>query len=421
MKLKVAAAILLLSVCSASHAQLGGLLNKVKSKVNNRVNSKVDKAIDGTLDAIDNKNDNTQGQASGEPAGNAPSVVSYSTYDFIAGEKVIYANAFEQQNIGELPAGWNSSGNAGIVTLNTQKGNWLQVHQNTLALTDNDSLFTDNCTVEFDFIFHQSFNGYILPQLSFGLISSGDMASTDNSLLRNIEQVFSAEIKIQPGTQNDSHMHLQTYAGNSLYLNTDIKNYKGLQLLYDKPVHVAMQVQKERLRVWFNAEKMYDLPKAISPGTVLNQLYFSLKSSAYNDAQNGYYISNIKVARGLPDTRHKLIDEGVFATTGILFNVNTAEIQPQSSGVLKEIADVLKQYADVKIMVTGHTDSDGTDNDNLELSKKRADAVKDALVKDYAIDESRIKTDGKGEAEPVSDNNTKAGKAQNRRVVFSKQ
>ncbi len=104
-----------------------------------------------------------------------------------------------------------------------------------------------------------------------------------------------------------------------------------------------------------------------------------------------------------------------------MFNVNTAEIQPQSSGVLKEIADVLKQYADVKIVVTGHTDSDGTDNNNLELSKKRADAVKDALVKDYAIDESRIKTDGKGEAEPVSDNSTKAGKAQNRRVVFSKQ
>ena len=74
----------------------------------------------------------------------------------------------------------------------------------------------------------------------------------------------------------------------------------------------------------------------------------------------------------------------------------------------------------VKIKIIGHTDSDGTDAANLELSKKRSDAVKAALVKDYSIEESRLQTDGKGESVPVGDNKTKEGKAQNRRVEFIK-
>ncbi|HVX50510.1 MAG TPA: OmpA family protein [Chitinophagaceae bacterium] len=419
MKPKIIAAALLLVICGTSQAQLGNLLKKVKGKVNQRVNNKVDNAIDKSLDAIEGKGGNAAA-ANGSSDTAAAAVVSYAQYDFVPGEEVLYANDFAHENQGELPVGWNSSGNAAVVTLNTQKGNWLQVHQNTLTLTDNDSLFTGNCTVEFDIIFHQSFNGYVLPQLQFGLIGSGDLSSTDNALLRNIEQGYAAEIKIQPGTQNDTHLHLQTYATGSLYLNTDIKNYRQMQALYDKPVHVAIQVQKERLRVWLNAEKMYDLPKAIPPGTILNQLYFSLKSSAYNDAQNGYYIGNIKVARGLPDTRHKLVDEGKFTTTGILFNVNTADIQPESNGVLKEVASVLLQYPGIKILITGHTDGDGSNEDNLVLSQKRADAVKDALVNNYNIDASRIQTTGKGEDEPVADNNTRQGKAQNRRVEFSK-
>ncbi|HWB28186.1 MAG TPA: OmpA family protein [Chitinophagaceae bacterium] len=418
MKPGIIAAIILSLVCSGSQAQLSGLLKKVKGKVNQRVDNKVDNAIDKTLDAIEN-GANSKKEVSAGGGDSTVAAESYAKYDFVAGEQVIYANEFEHQNQGELPAGWNSSGNAVVVTLNTQKGNWLQVHQNTVALTDNDSTFTDNCSVEFDFIFHQAFNGYILPQFSFGLISSGELSSTDNSLLQNFEQGYAAEIKIQPGTQNDTHLHLQTYATNSLYLNTDIKNYK-LQSLYDKPVHVAIQVQKERLRLWFNAEKMYDLPKAIPPGTILNQLYFSLKSSAYSDVQNGYYISNIKVAKGLPDTRHRLMDEGKFTTTGILFDINTAAIKPESNGILAEIAGVLQQYPGVNILITGHTDSDGDAKDNLELSRKRAEAVKDALVKNFGITASRLQTDGKGEDAPVADNNTRDGKAQNRRVEFSK-
>ena len=68
----------------------------------------------------------------------------------------------------------------------------------------------------------------------------------------------------------------------------------------------------------------------------------------------------------------------------------------------------------------GHTDSDGDDASNLDLSKRRAEAVKNALEKEFSIDGSRMQTDGKGETQPVDKNNTVTGKANNRRVEFIK-
>jgi len=87
---------------------------------------------------------------------------------------------------------------------------------------------------------------------------------------------------------------------------------------------------------------------------------------------------------------------------------------------LKEIAAVLSENPDVKVKIIGHTDSDGEDAKNLDLSKRRAAAVKAALSKEFNIDAGRMETDGLGETKPVADNKTSEGKAQNRRVEFVK-
>ena len=81
---------------------------------------------------------------------------------------------------------------------------------------------------------------------------------------------------------------------------------------------------------------------------------------------------------------------------------------------------MLQENPTVQIEIIGHTDSDGDDSLNLALSKKRADAVKNALSQDFGIESSRMTTDGKGESVPVGDNQTPVGKAQNRRVEFIK-
>ena len=112
--------------------------------------------------------------------------------------------------------------------------------------------------------------------------------------------------------------------------------------------------------------------------------------------------------------------EGSWSTTGILFDVNSDKIKSTSYGTLKEIATVLSENADVKVKIIGHTDADGDDTKNLELSKKRAASVKEALSKEFNIDDSRLQADGMGETKPVGDNKTLEGKAQNRRVEFVK-
>jgi outer membrane protein OmpA-like peptidoglycan-associated protein len=131
-------------------------------------------------------------------------------------------------------------------------------------------------------------------------------------------------------------------------------------------------------------------------------------------------VSNIRSAVGNPDMRNKLLTEGKLVSYGIYFDVNKDLVKPESYGTLKQIAAVLTENPDVKIKIVGHTDSDGADAANLDLSKRRAASVKDELVKSFAIDGSRIETDGKGETVPIAANDTPANKALNRRVEFIK-
>jgi len=182
-------------------------------------------------------------------------------------------------------------------------------------------------------------------------------------------------------------------------------------------VHVSIWRQKERVRVYLNEEKTWDLPKGIAVDAAFNAVVFYIQ---YVDGPGRYYVNNIRLAIGAPDTRNKFLTEGKWVTHGILFDVNSDNIKPQSYGSLKEMANVLKENADVKVKIIGHTDADGDDKSNLDLSKRRATSVKVALTKEFSIDENRMETDGKGESEPIDKNDNPAGKANNRRVEFMK-
>jgi outer membrane protein OmpA-like peptidoglycan-associated protein len=131
-------------------------------------------------------------------------------------------------------------------------------------------------------------------------------------------------------------------------------------------------------------------------------------------------VSNIRIAIGAPDTRNKLITEGRLVTYGIYFDVNKDVVKPESYATLKEIAGALTDNPGVRVKIIGHTDSDGADAANLELSKKRAESVKNELAKTFAIDASRIETEGAGETKPVAPNDSPVNKALNRRVEFVK-
>jgi outer membrane protein OmpA-like peptidoglycan-associated protein len=101
---------------------------------------------------------------------------------------------------------------------------------------------------------------------------------------------------------------------------------------------------------------------------------------------------------------------------GIYFEFNQATIRPESDPVLQEIAEALRRNQSWAIRIEGHTDSIGGVAFNLALSKRRAEAVKDALAKRYGIDAGRLTTEGFGATHPKENNATLAGRARNRRV-----
>lgn len=301
------------------------------------------------------------------------------------------------------------------------KGNWVQLYQNATYLTDNTASFTDNFTVEFDLIMHRNNPKAPFPELTWGVLSSGSLIPGDNGLLKDYTATFATEMSIQPSDHIRSSMVLHTYEKRSSYLKTDIQKPGALLQQFNQVIHIAMQVQKQRVRIWWGEQKIYDLPKAIASGIDINQLYFTVKRYGGSEQEVGYVIGNIKIAKGLPDTRHKLLNEGRFTTTGILFNINSYTILPESNGVLSEIAAILTKNPEIRLKIIGHTDSDGNEADNLELSNRRAASVKQLLTEHFKIEASRLESEGAGESRPVSDNNTKEGKANNRRVEFIKQ
>jgi OOP family OmpA-OmpF porin len=92
-------------------------------------------------------------------------------------------------------------------------------------------------------------------------------------------------------------------------------------------------------------------------------------------------------------------------------------ISPEYFPELEKVADALKKYSDATAEIAGHTDSRGRAKSNQRLSERRANAVRDALIAEFGIDGSRITAVGYGESDPIADNSTREGRAQNRRVV----
>lgn len=417
--------------------------NKIEQKAGDKVDKQIDDAVDGkkkektdtkpqeeTADnsggsgsnnsqsTSDNSSSNNSSNSGDGGAEAAPEPMkAYSKYDFIPGEKVFAFEDFSGTEIGDFPQRWNTNGTAEVVTLNNREGKWLKINKEAVFYPEFITELPENFTLEFDLGVNQGFNS--------------------NKFYVNITKLKGPENYAEYGHyvrwQGDHTVHLGlipsvgVYAGISDIVvgsngNHEITNrveFRNWNNTAKNFGHVSIWRQKERLRIYLNGEKLWDLPKGFKATSQYNSVTFALYP-LHND-DDYYLLRNIRLAIGAPDTRSKLITEGKFVTTGILFDVNKDVIKPESYGTLKSVANVLNENKDVKVKIIGHTDSDGDDNANLELSKKRAAAVKNALMSEFGIDGSRMETDGKGESQPADKNESVTGKANNRRVEFVKQ
>ncbi|MBL4683804.1 MAG: OmpA family protein [Nannocystaceae bacterium] len=120
---------------------------------------------------------------------------------------------------------------------------------------------------------------------------------------------------------------------------------------------------------------------------------------------------------GCPDEIPEAVKLFTGVIEGIYFDTSKATIKAKSQPKLDKAIKLLKEYDTLRLEVSGHTDSKGNDGYNRELSKRRADSVKQYMV-DAGIDGSRLETRGAGEDEPRANNKTRKGRAKNRRIEF---
>ncbi len=375
-----------------------------------KIKQKAQEAIEKTVDKPDKTK---QEEATTSTTGNtsttevskvgAPDLKVYSKFDFVPGSTILYFDNFEKDNIGETPLGWITSNSAEVVTIDGLEGNWLKMASTSSKhITRNKKQsWGNNFTVEFDLLMVKKVYD---PRIDISLISSGGNLVTDEKIL-NIDKapiLFSA---ILGKESNQARAMLYTQ-------DRKLSDNMSANLTYNNttPVHVSMCVQGKRFRMWWNENKVYDL-SAIDEEYLPNQLGFSFGSLGGSEI----FVSNIRVAKDVPDTRAKF-EEGKIVSN-LLFYTGTAKLRLESMGSLLDISKVLKEVT-APVKIVGHTDSDGDDAANQKLSEQRAETIKSILVKEYGIDETKLTIEGRGEKQPIADNKNGEGKAQNRRVEF---
>jgi outer membrane protein OmpA-like peptidoglycan-associated protein len=332
------------------------------------------------------------------------SMQSFSTYDFVPGDKVILFDDFSQDAVGDFPALWTANAAGEINTLNIAPGKWLNLNStdgNYFILKSID--FPKNFIIEFDIVPKKTGG-----RIAAGLILYGEEKSKE---MDNGPHPGNSGIIISIEKERWNTMGYKTSENTAITGSSSVNPVEA-----EKVNHVIIWAQNRRFRIYHKQAKVLDMPTNVFDGTKFNRLCFRLSRGA----SCGSYISNIRITDASPDMRSKLLTDGKLVTYGIYFDVNKDVVKPESYGTLKGIAEILKENADVKVKIVGHTDSDGADAANLDLSKRRGASVKDALVKDFGIDASRLESDGMGETQPIAPNDTPGNKALNRRVELLK-
>ncbi len=330
----------------------------------------------------------------------------YKNFTFEPGNKIIFYDDFINDRVGDFPKKWGTNGSGEIVTNNQYEGKWLLLSGRSGYVPSPDAPLPEDYTIEFDLAtngFKENKAGNALSiafikKKSFGIGAAGGYATLRINLNKNSLMAISTS-----GAENS------TRVGSTLNRKFNL----------DTKVHVSIAVNKNRLRIWMDEEKITDIPSLLI-GNMGRYILFEAYE-IHPDKGHTVLISNFKIADSKENVRSGLLEKGKFTTTGIYFNTDKAIIKAESYAVLKSVADYLTENPEVKIKVVGHTDSQGEDAYNLTLSEKRAQAVILSLSEQFKIDKSRLTAIGKGETEPIDDNKTEKGRANNRRVEFIKE
>ncbi len=315
--------------------------------------------------------------------------LSWSKYDFVPGDKIIFEDNLTGEENGEFPSRWD------LVRGNTEVA---------VFGGENVIMFRDGAPS-------------IVPYLK-------------NPGQDYLPEVFTIEMDLyHPG---DGNFHIYLYDRKNQkdpsstgwsYLDVEENQYRLGQARSEHPdksllrkarwMHVSIAYTAGKLKAYMDEIRLINIPHlGFNPAGLTLYTYHASNS-------NNYYVKNIRIAEGGIKYYDRFLQDGKIVSNGIRFDVGKATLRPESMGVLNEICTMLKEHPEIKLSIEGHTDSDGDFDLNRKLSEERAEAVMNRLIS-MGIDPGRLTSKGFGESKPVAPNDTPEGKASNRRVEFVK-
>lgn len=413
-KLIIALALL---TCVGADASAQGFLKKLKNKaletVQGKVEDKVEKTVGDEVDGVLDGKSSTTGDAQGDEAN--PSVATSS--DFKRGSVVLFQDDVAAEQVGEFPSKWDLfQGTVETKTIGGVKAvNLTDNAQVQPLIKEQGAYLPEEFTIEYDFYYWPTTN----------VPGNDDIGLNDLKMILAVTKDRS-EYPHEGGDMGDWTAFVLAHgvcssSEHTYYFNGNKKgdfNYsfkKGWN-------HVALSFNQRALKVYFNDKRVVNLPRVNQPTWLCFQVPFEYK--------NLTFIRNLVIAKGavaLYDRNaqdvsavEKAIQEtGKFVTNNILFDTGKATLKQESMIEIMKVADYMKKNPTARFEVQGHTDNQGSDKINDPLSQQRAEAIVKAL-ESLGVDGFNLKAVGKGSHEPVADNKTEEGRAQNRRVVFIK-
>ena len=308
-------------------------------------------------------------------------------WDFVPGEKLLLFDDFSDMQRGGAPPHWKVRGASVKLGAN---GRLLIAQQ--VDLYPNVASWPRNYTIEMDLVMEKSAAEGQVDHFSWQF---GD--ADGNWMLRLWFEC--ARDDRQCG------VHLDNDAGSVGQAETKFADGELNKM--------AFWVQDGRMRVYWNGERLIDANQvATQPWT---HVWLTIEP---NEAPVS--LARFRIAESAPDFSKTIFSTGRFVTHGIQFDVNSDRLRPESMPVLKIVAEAMTQQSALKLRIEGHTDTSGDAAKNLDLSKRRAESVRNALIKQFGIAAERLTAEGLGQTKPLSPNDTPQGRANNRRVEFAK-